>query len=276
MTDSIRIRARLRDPDGIGAESFWANPTDDPFVYEVANILMFVPIGLGDTVRVIERPDELPQVIEVVTRTDTPTIGVRIELATDEDGEGALTEIAISEAHKLFATKAEEAGAKTEGWQPGMLGVVLPAGVDSPEEWLDGILEGTVPDTFRVMWDYLSEPDGPTGLDSLDFLDVSGDDLPAPSTEVWNPLEDEAFVRALLAAKDSEDIPPWAPIDALLSIMQASFRYDSRVRDAVAKKNFDDVITLAVRGLAINLNLPLPPLERPLFETPKEDQDDPS
>jgi hypothetical protein len=71
--DFVRIIAY--DEDGQG-ESFWAKPLGN-MLYEVQNIVMFAP-GLHpeDIVRCVESKDSLPEVVEVVRRSQVRTISV--------------------------------------------------------------------------------------------------------------------------------------------------------------------------------------------------------
>jgi hypothetical protein len=72
----VKIRADIPDDEGGGGESFWAKPLGNS-LYESQNIVRLVP-GLHplDVVRCHERPDELPEVVEVVRASGYKTIGV--------------------------------------------------------------------------------------------------------------------------------------------------------------------------------------------------------
>lgn len=162
-----RIRARLdSDVSHVAEEIFWAEPTDRPGDYRVANLLSDAPISLGDVVRVSNGDTmQLPHVVDIVSRTEQVTL--RIAVLSPDAWEGLMAEspgvepgdatsdmpdlegdiapdpadgTALALATKAVANTLRDLGADVERLFPQYLAVRLPAGIgvdsDAWTEWL--------------------------------------------------------------------------------------------------------------------------------------------
>lgn len=264
MSVNVRIQARLLD--GPGTETFWATPQAEDHHYQVANMLVFAPIGLGDIVKCRPGPsDQPPQVIEVVTRGRRTTIGVLLEPASSLPSSVLSARAAITDVTRNLARQARARGANTETHTEGICVIQLPEHTD-PDRFLTSLDIAINPDEYTLTWEHLSGPDDPIGPATNSILDITA--RPAPPTLKYEPYEpslDVDLEHAIVNAREREDLPGWLPTEILHDLIRTQYQTDPRVRHALKTGNYGDVITLGVRIIANINGIVVPPLDKPLL-----------
>lgn len=271
--DYVKLFVRLPEAqDSFGSESFWGVPLGEG-LYRVDNLLICAPFTLDDVVRA----NENGQVLEVVSRTDKVTIGISAPCDADESDIAALA--AHESAFRLLCTEAGKVG-KIERFGPTTAALqisdveILDLDFDEKiQSLLDAILDAAdiAYDLLRVDWALLSTPQDPLGSSGID---ASPPEEESYSGDPWHPWEDTDFLEACLKSAETESIPSWLEGIPFLSGAYEAYLRDPRVRDAVANREFDDIITLVVRMSAIRKGIPVPDLERPLFDKAEARQHD--
>lgn len=287
--DFVKLYARLdADICGLGGESFWAVPTEPGSdLYRVDNLLFAAPFGIGDTVRAVPNEDDRLQVVAVTARAPRTTVLTLIELAgQDDDGEPDLAgEALVSQARANFVRELTERDARIEGGMGTALVVQCPDTLTDPdavEQWLDDAITAALEtladdpafadadmNMLNLNWMPISSPTDPVGVPPglITDLTLSPEEKafrPEPAPD-WDAGHDLGLVAAIETVFKAGDMPEWLDPDEFTARAILAWRGDTRVRHAVATGNYADIVTLVIRGAAIDRGLQLPPLERALF-----------
>ena len=288
--DLVKLHATVTDIDGIGGESFWAQPLEahpqGSGTYEVKNLLTFAPFSLGDTVLAVPHGNHL-EVIQVLQRHPHPTCGIDITEGTrvrkDSEVNNPAEEARLGLSTRILGSILDQAGADVERITTTHILVRIPREVDPLlteddaddviHEWLTPLLEQAQAaaasdplanpiDSWNIC--LLTHAGMNTGTFELPPLHPEDENL---EDDGWRPWDNPELMEVLL--QEAETYAAWFDLNELAVHLTFIYLTDPRVHQAVKEarqvEDLRDSVTLATRTLLSGRGAPLPPLPAPLF-----------